>query len=125
MVALVFCMSLLAFKRFDHLIAKWPPLQLLSYIGKFSYSLYLSHWLVNGIVSQIMKRVYVVSAGNYWISASVQGITAVALARVFFQVAEQPFTQRRRVAVLEKVESDVERLKFDLSQQRTVFANAA
>ena len=96
-VAVAFCLFLLAVEPFDERLAKLLPVRVLAYVGAFSYSLYLVHWLVIGIVSQVMKRLYAVSAETYWISALAQIITAVLAAKLFYKVAEQPFLYRRPV----------------------------
>jgi peptidoglycan/LPS O-acetylase OafA/YrhL len=124
LVAMVFCLSLLAARRFDTAIAGWPPVRLLGYIGGFSYSLYLSHWLVIGVVSQLMKKIYAINADTYWISALVQVIAAVAVSRVFYTMAEQPFLQSRTLAPRSKMLFP-RQLTSTLPRPRAGYAKAA
>lgn len=125
LIAVLFCLSLLAFHRFDRAIAGWAPVRLLSFIGGFSYSLYLSHWLVIGLVSQMVKRVYALSAETYWVSATVQVLAAVVLSRLFYALAEQPFLQRRPFGVTSRVESTRERCCAVLPRPRPAYVKAA
>jgi peptidoglycan/LPS O-acetylase OafA/YrhL len=97
--ATAFACFLVAINPIDDRIARWWPVRLLAYVGVFSYSLYLLHWLVIGVVAQIMKRLGVASADTYWISALSQTAVAVLAARVFYIAGEKPFLTRRRKTI--------------------------
>jgi hypothetical protein len=46
-----------------------------------------------------MKKLGIVSADTYWISALAQIFVAVLTARVFYIVGERPFLTRRRTTI--------------------------
>ena len=123
-VAVAFCIALIAVRRFDKAIASWRPVRLLSYIGGFSYSLYLSHWLVIGFVSQFVKRLYTLSANTYWVSAAAQVVAAILISRLFYAVAEKPFLQSRPSSISSREKSVPKRSWAILPRSRPSFAKA-
>lgn len=94
--AIIFCLLLLAMHPFDDRIARFRPVRLLSSVGVYSYSLYLSHWLTMGPVAQMFKRLHLIFAGSYWMSALGQVAVALLVAKLFYLVAERPFVTGRR-----------------------------
>jgi peptidoglycan/LPS O-acetylase OafA/YrhL len=97
LTALTFAVALLAISPVDARIARATPVRLLARVGAFSYSLYLSHWLVIGPVGQVMKKFHLGSPSLYWLSALIQIAAAILAARVFFAFAERPFLSHRRL----------------------------
>jgi peptidoglycan/LPS O-acetylase OafA/YrhL len=93
-ITLVFVGILLTTYRFDEAIARWPLTRALGAIGIFSYSIYLTHWLSLGIISQVAKHVPL-NEHTFWFVDAAQIIFAVVAAWFFFRVCELPFMRRR------------------------------
>ena len=98
-VALVFGLLLVALNPVDEKLARLLPVRVFAYVGVFSYSLYLFHWLVIGLVAQVINKLHLISAGTYWMSALAQSIVAIMVARLLYMVAERPFLSRRRLQI--------------------------
>ena len=67
-VSLAFGLLLLALHRFDTGLSQWKAVQAFSRIGLFSYSLYLVHTLVIGLINQIVHLVKAPDLHFVWFS---------------------------------------------------------
>ena len=91
-VTLAFGLLLLLLHRFDAALSRLKAVQVFSWVGLFSYSLYLVHMLVIGIANQIVhlarmpERLHLVSFG-------VTVLAGVAAGRVFYHFFERPFVR--------------------------------
>ena len=92
---LAFAVALLLLFRWDSLLVRQWPVRLFSWVGMFSYSLYLIHLLALGIVTQGLNRLHAFGPHPlllYGIKLSV----CVAVGRVFFHFCERPFLDTRQ-----------------------------
>jgi exopolysaccharide production protein ExoZ len=92
-----FALALIWLYPVDQKLSQWPIVRGLAWLGIFSYSIYLTHLLSLGIVSQIGKKLGV-TEGTYWILFVFQVLTALIIARIFFTFFEKPFLSHRRDA---------------------------
>jgi peptidoglycan/LPS O-acetylase OafA/YrhL len=92
-----YAFALILLFRVDQKLSRWPIVRGLGWLGIFSYSIYLTHLLSLGILSQIGKKLGV-TEGTYWILFIFQVLAALIIARVFFIFFEKPFLSRRREA---------------------------
>ncbi|MDP9174161.1 MAG: acyltransferase [Planctomycetota bacterium] len=101
--ALSFAVVLLAIYKFDAALIRIAPIRLLSKIGIFSYSLYLTHLLATGIVLQL-GRALLTTPSRFFLSYCLQIIAAILYAYFFYLCFERPFMSRtlssRRVVAL-------------------------
>jgi exopolysaccharide production protein ExoZ len=86
---------LLLLFRVDEKLSRSPIVRWFAWVGIFSYSIYLTHLLSLGILSQIGKKLGV-TEGTYWVLFIFQVVISVAAARVFFLFFEKPFLSSRR-----------------------------
>lgn len=99
-VALVFAAVLLWLHRHDAVLAKSPVTKGLSWVGLFSYSLYLMHVVCLGLLNQIAKRMHLPHAlAHVWLLLSL--LLAIAAGRIFYHFCERPFLKGNRAAQLE------------------------
>ena len=94
LVSAAFAGALLALQAWDARLARWRLVGFCAWVGTFSYSLYLTHLLALGAVSQLMSRLGV-TPSTFWMAFVVQVALSVFFARVFFAVCERPFMTRR------------------------------
>lgn len=92
---LAFALLLLGLFRWDRLLAGLWPARLLSWVGMFSYSLYLIHLLALGVINQMVQRVPVL-ASQAVLLYLVKIVTCLAIGRLFFQCCERPFLNTRQ-----------------------------
>lgn len=92
--ALAFALLLYALRDLDDRASRWAPVRLLAWAGVFSYSLYLTHVPVQGLVAQLGRRLGASRAPS-WVQEVVVILAAVAFARAFFAVFERPFLGAR------------------------------
>ena len=89
---LAFSLLILLLHRFDAPLSRLKVVQAFSAVGLFSYSLYLIHFLVIGIVNQ---GIHVLKAPErlhfVWFLLTV--LAAVAAGRVFYHFCERPFVK--------------------------------
>jgi exopolysaccharide production protein ExoZ len=85
-----FALLLILLYRWDRKIMSMLPAKFLAWVGSFSYTLYLTHLIVLGLVLHISRR-FEVTAGSYWILVIIQAVASVAAARALFVVIERPF----------------------------------
>jgi len=81
--------------RFEAVFHKFAIVRWLSRVGVFSYSLYLIHEPIEGLVLQVAKRAHLVTQGKYPIVFALQVLVAVAVGYAFYRVCEAPFVSRR------------------------------
>ena len=92
---LIFAAMLLLLFRWDAwLTGRWP-VRMLSWVGLFSYSLYLIHLLALGIVTQGLGRLHGLG-GHPLVLYGVKLVVCVVVGRVFFQFCERPFMDTRQ-----------------------------
>jgi exopolysaccharide production protein ExoZ len=94
-ICLLFSVLLLILFRFDAYLSKLASVRLLSFVGIFSYSLYLIHIPALGIVSQIFRKANVTEHTFVYVWV-VQVLVSVPCGYVFYRVAERPFLNSRR-----------------------------
>lgn len=84
-------------------------MRLLSALGLFSYSLYLTHVFSIGVVNQCVKIFHIPSAVHDIVFAAVI-VAAIAFARIFFHFCERPFmgSAKKRIKEFEPVPVAVE-----------------
>ena len=98
----LFCLGftflLIALYKYEKFFAPTFPVRLLSALGLFSYSLYLTHVFSIGIVNQCVK-VFHIPARFHDLVFAVVILAAIAFARLFFQFFERPFlgSVRKRI----------------------------
>lgn len=92
--SLAFAFLLIAMAHYDHFLERMRVVRLLSWVGLFSYSLYLTHLLMLGIVLQIAKR-FSESQSLYVVSFLLQISAAVFAAYFFYLGCEKPFLNKR------------------------------
>jgi len=92
---LAFAAVLLLLFRWDVWLAGRWPVWWFSWVGLFSYSLYLIHLLALGIVTQGLGRLHGLG-GHPLILYGVKFVVCVAVGRVFFQFCERPFMDTRQ-----------------------------
>jgi exopolysaccharide production protein ExoZ len=90
LVCVFFAVLLLILQKFDKQIMKLNFVRWLAVVGTFSYSLYLTHLLPLGIVSQIGRRLNI-SEDLYWISFLAQIFVSILFAWGFYLFFEKPF----------------------------------
>jgi len=90
--ALTFGMLLLLLYRFDAALSRLKVVRAFSRIGLFSYSLYLIHMLVIGIVNQIVHLAEFPER-LHLIPFSVTVLVAVAAGGIFYRFFERPFVK--------------------------------
>ncbi len=94
-----FTVALLLLFRWDGRLAGWWPVRLFSWLGMFSYSLYLIHLLALGLVTQGLDRLHVIAAHPLLLYL-VKVAVCVAVGRLFFHFCERPFLDTRQRQVL-------------------------
>ena len=87
---LVFAGLLIVLHKYEKFFQSSTPVRLLSSLGLFSYSLYLTHVFSIGIVNQCVKIFHIPASFHYFVFMAVI-VTAIAFARVFFHFFERPF----------------------------------
>lgn len=92
---LCFAILLLSLHRFDDRLTRLPLNKGLAWVGLFSYSLYLNHYIVISIISKIFEIKG--KAGSWYDLCMIVSILAsVAFARLFYQFFERPFVGSKR-----------------------------
>jgi exopolysaccharide production protein ExoZ len=90
-----YALALIWLYQVDQRLSRWRIVRGLAWLGVFSYSIYLTHLLSLGIVSQIGKKLGV-TEDTYWISFVFQVLAGFIIARIFFIFFEKPFLSHRR-----------------------------
>lgn len=86
-------------QRFEAFIARSLVLGWLSRVGMFSYSLYLTHEPITGLVLQLGKRAHLFTEHRYVVLFVIQIVVAVAFGYGFYLLCEAPFVSRRAKAI--------------------------
>lgn len=76
--------------RYDEHVRQILPIRLLSTVGSFSYSLYLTHTFSIGLINQVIKALHLPIFVHYPVFVLFL-ILSVGFARFFFQFCERPF----------------------------------
>lgn len=101
-VQAVFCLAftfgLLALFPWDQVLTRLRLTRFFSWLGLFSYSLYLVHELAIGVVSQIIKRLHVIES-HFLLIFLAEVTLAIAAGKVFFFFCERPFMNTRQKKV--------------------------
>lgn len=87
--------------RYDERLMKFRLVQWMSWLGLFSYSLYLTHWLVVGLVLQLLSKVHLEIPVLCLVVSSVVSVVA---AYGFYLVCERPFVKKK--ALLESAREE-------------------
>lgn len=93
LVSLVFALVLVALAGYDEKLQQVRIVQLLSSVGLFSYSLYLTHLLTLGLVLQVFSKAGK-SQSFFVVPFFVQIVLAVIVARGFYILFERPFLNK-------------------------------
>jgi peptidoglycan/LPS O-acetylase OafA/YrhL len=84
-----YALLLVALRRFDSAIAGWAPVQLLGFVGRFSYSLYLVHWPMLNLLEPASRWI---QRHFGWAVSDLYVLSLVILsAYVFYRLFERPF----------------------------------
>jgi exopolysaccharide production protein ExoZ len=90
-----FAVLLLLLFRWDAILTRSWPARLFSWVGLFSYSLYLIHLLALGIVTQGLSRLHSLDAHPLLLFL-LKLVLCIAVGRLFFQFCERPFLDTRQ-----------------------------
>ncbi len=93
--SLGFAAVLLWLFRWDDRLARSGAARLFSWVGLFSYSLYLIHLLALGIVTQGLSRLHLLDSHPVLLFL-LKLVLCVAVGRLFFQFCERPFLDSRQ-----------------------------
>lgn len=94
-VAMGFAVLMIYLHRYDDKISKMRLLSGLSFIGVFSYSLYLTHTFTLRVIVQILDRLHLPDHAGY-IGLLIGSLGTVGLAYVFYLLCEKPFIRARQ-----------------------------
>ena len=101
-LSLAFALLIAALYRFDALLSRMPVLAALSFVGAFSYSLYLTHLLVCSMTEWLCKRIGSLDRLHYeCVAMSI--VLSVPFGYAFFRWCELPFISRRMRSRIEAV----------------------
>jgi exopolysaccharide production protein ExoZ len=90
-----FALLLLYLYRHDGALRRMLVVRGLISVGLFSYSLYLTHLLMLGIVNQVFRTAHLAASAHLLILGTCL-VVAVLFARLFFHWFERPFLHMRR-----------------------------
>ena len=94
--AAAFALMIWLTHKYDARLMQLSFVKLLSWIGLFSYSLYLTHWLVVGLVLQLLGKMRLETP---WLCLIVCPLVSVGAAFVFYQCFERPFINKKSVII--------------------------
>lgn len=103
--SLGFAAVLLWLFRWDDRLAQSGAARLFSWIGLFSYSLYLIHLLALGSVTQGLSRLHLLDTHPVLLFL-LKLVLCVAVGRLFFQFCERPFLDSRQRQVQQERQPD-------------------
>ena len=114
LACLIFFAALLALYKHDEALERLLLVRFLSWIGGFSYTLYLTHFLCVNLFS-ILGDTLGVTAATFPLIYFAKVVGAVGLARLLYPLIEKPFLQSRRrlptgVAQLSSLEGTPQRI---------------
>ncbi len=90
--------------RYDREILKFAPVRWLASVGVFSYSLYLSHFLILGIVLQLFKHVHY-TEHTFIVVFVAQVVISVAGGWAFYRLCESRFISKKAKRIHEEATS--------------------
>ncbi len=88
-ICAAYALLLVALRRFDSSTSRWAPVQMLRFVGKFSYSLYLVHRPILDLLdpaSHWLQRHFGWAVSDLWVLSLV-----LLCAYVFYRIFEKPF----------------------------------
>ena len=94
-VTLGFALLLLALYRFDDALSRILVVRGLIGVGLFSYSLYLTHLLLLGLINRGFRMTHLTASAHLLI-LTLCVLLAVAAAHLFYYACERPFVQTAR-----------------------------
>ena len=92
---LPFAALLVLLFRWDGVLARRPPIRLLAWVGLFSYSLYLSHYIALRVVVQGTAHLPLL-ASHPLLLFLVKAAVCIGGGWLFFQICERPFLSSRQ-----------------------------
>ena len=92
LTAFVTALLLWCLHSYDARLMRIKVVQALSWLGLFSYSLYLTHWLVVGLVLQTLVKLH---HETPWLCLILCPLVSVAVAFGFYQLFERPFMKKK------------------------------
>lgn len=98
LVSLIFAASLILLHPFDARLSHLRAVKALSFVGAFSYSLYLMHFLVIGMLSQVFKKLPL-PASLHLLLFVLFIVASLLVTFVFHLLFERPFMNARRKTV--------------------------
>ena len=90
-----YAVALILLFRVDEKLSSFRIIRGFAGIGVFSYSIYLTHLLTLGILSQVGKKLGITEATFWWLFVFEIAI-CLAVGRIFFIFFERPFLNSRR-----------------------------
>ncbi|HEY3329601.1 MAG TPA: acyltransferase [Capsulimonadaceae bacterium] len=98
-ISLLFCfvfgLLLIVLHRYDEKIASIRAVKWLSWVGMFSYSLYLTHYMIVSIISKAFDRFG--KMGEWYVPCVLLCVAfSILFARAFYQYCERPFVGSKR-----------------------------
>ena len=87
---LLFTVVIIGLYKYESRLRQSVPIKLLSAIGLFSYSLYLTHVFSIGVINQALKVMHLPARDHYLIFILFMAL-AMGFARLFFNFFERPF----------------------------------
>jgi len=114
-VSLGFAALLLGLFRSDSELSQKPVIRQLRIIGSFSYSIYLIHFLVIGLISQTFRLMHI-TASLHLLLLFVYFVSAILVGRLFHQFFELPFMHVKPAPKPAAIPNERKRLLEDLAQ---------
>ena len=93
--SLVFAACVIPLRSIDTRMSKSHVVSLLRWIGLFSYSLYLTHFVMLGMINQLL-RIGLKTSAYHYLQMPVSVFLAVVAGWLFYLVAEKPFLAKSR-----------------------------
>lgn len=91
--SLAFFVILYYFYKYDHNIMKFRITRVAGWLGTFSYTLYLTHLIIIGIMNQIIDK-FNLTSNFIWLYLLLIVSGAIIFARIFYIFAEYPFISK-------------------------------
>ena len=92
----LFSLTLAALYKFDIGLSRQKLIKALAIVGTISYSLYLTHELVIGLVLQLSRKLHAHLLQSYSVSTVIQLVCSLVFAACYFFVCERPFISRKQ-----------------------------
>jgi exopolysaccharide production protein ExoZ len=91
-----FTLALLGLFRWDDALTRLRPVRWMIWVGGFSYSLYLVHTLLLGLLSQIGKKLHL-SEPHFFYFYVLEIVASMCVGLAFFTLFEKPFLSRQQI----------------------------